>query len=340
MAEHESAFTDAERAEWAAAHRQDSAGEAEAERRETLLGCGGLAAVVALVLGGVVWAFTSLGSDDDTPVAETETSSVTPLPSFTATATASPTGLPLNQNRPNAPASSGIGGGDSASGSASSAGSSTGGQRQAAESPIYRNSRDWTWLEAANGVVPGAKIINRTASGACSTGFIVGKGDRRFILTAGHCGDVGDEFVVPTESGAELPVGEMVESKWTGVGAADYGLIELSPAARYTSELPLAEKLAGWRTVEWLDQVRPQVCNLGWRSGLACGDYLEQGGGQSFEYRNIADHGDSGGIVYAHHEGALYAVGVTSGGSDQDATRGIAQRIDIPMEGWGLTIYG
>ena len=75
----------------------------------------------------------------------------------------------------------------------------------------YHNSVDWKWLEQPGGVVPGGRIYNSTQSTICSTGFLASGDARLFIITAGHCGNRGDQFYVEDSHGNWAYVGEMVE---------------------------------------------------------------------------------------------------------------------------------
>lgn len=206
-------------------------------------------------------------------------------------------------------------------------------------SPIYHNSTDWMWLARPPRLVPGAQFQNSTTSSACSTGFFVHKGDREFILTAGHCGDVGDQITMVDADGDEMYVGEVVESEWTHVGDVDYGLIDLSNAkAGWRSSMPTEEKLDGWAHAEWLLNAKPRLCRLGYKTGLSCGKFLGIKG-QTVTYESISDRGDSGGPVFAVVDGKLYAVALTSGVSDDDKTIASAQLVENAFERWGLKLY-
>ena len=114
------------------------------------------------------------------------------------------------------------------------------------DSPIYHSSEEWAWLNYPGKVIPGGQIINIDQSTACSTGWIVGREQRRFILTAGHCGHVGNRFAVSDSQGNQTTIGEMVESTYIQTGGADYGLIELYNTNYVTAAMPFTQKLHGW----------------------------------------------------------------------------------------------
>lgn len=207
------------------------------------------------------------------------------------------------------------------------------------ESPIYHSSKEWGWLSNPGKVIPGGQIINTTQGGLCSAGWIVGLHNRRFILTAGHCGHVRDQFAITDQNGNRITIGEMVESTYIAAGSADYGLIELYDMRYVNPSPPFKETLKGWRSAVWLDQQNPRVCHLGYRTGQSCGDYLGRNTNGLFEFRGYNDHGDSGGPVYSIINGQIYAVGIISYRQPTDATRVGAQDIGPAMKRWGLTIY-
>ena len=203
------------------------------------------------------------------------------------------------------------------------------------DSPIYQNVRDWEWLSASGRAQPGTKFF--TDDGNCSAGWMVSVDSRDFILTAGHCGKRNDAVYLPHPDGSNSFLGRFVESAYTETGHADYALIELQGDS-WTSSPPFEEPLAGWRGAAWLEQYRPRICHLGWRTGLSCGDFISVTG-SILHFRGISDGGDSGGPVFAVVDGQLLAVGVISYGQDTDATRISASLIEEPMQRWGLAIH-
>ncbi|MDO5730990.1 hypothetical protein [Corynebacterium sphenisci] len=208
----------------------------------------------------------------------------------------------------------------------------------AGAAPVYHSSEEWAWLEHPGQVIPGGRIINVDGDGACSTGFLVGHGSRRFILTAGHCGDVGDRFAVDDARGNTAWAGQMVESAYERVGGVDIGLIELTGTAPAEATPPVEEPLLGWAGADWLERTRPTICRLGYRTGLSCGDYLGVDESGIVHYEAITDHGDSGGMVVALADGGMYAIAVTSYQQPHDATRAAAMLVEPAMAHWDLTL--
>lgn len=199
--------------------------------------------------------------------------------------------------------------------------------------------------------MPGARYIMDSPSGQggeCSFGWWVfdeSQPDRHFIMTAGHCGNEGDNVYIETSSGETVPVGQFVWSDFqeNGNTPIDYALIELTIDPQYVSGTPPLEgmQLAGYADGSWLQQANPYICRLGYRTGLSCGQFRELTSDYAFAYDGIVDHGDSGGPVYAidpQDNSKMYAVGVTSFMFAQDATNSGAATIAPIMEDFGLTL--
>lgn len=209
----------------------------------------------------------------------------------------------------------------------------------------YHNSVDWEWLKQPGGVVPGGRIFNETQSMTCSTGFLASADERLFIITAGHCGNRGDQFYVEDSRGNWAFVGEMVESYLEqdengSIFGADIGLIEITGDAKYSSTLPVDLPLRGWITPQEAQARGMAICRLGATTGYSCGQFEEIGNNGLFYFRNINDRGDSGGAVFAADNSGVWAIGVSSNVSDTNKTRLGAMEIGSAIQHWGLTIHG
>lgn len=211
----------------------------------------------------------------------------------------------------------------------------------------YHNSVDWEFLKAPGKITPGARIYKVGTSSFCSTGFIASLGDRAFIVTAGHCGDVGDQFLVEDRQGNTLVIGEMVESfvDYESDGSilgADIGLIEIYDEAKQyvDSSLPPGQQLKGYITPQYAQQQGMLICRIGSTTGYACGVFEDIGSDGQFYFRNIVDRGDSGGAIFALDDNGAYALGVTSNVSDFNKTLAGGMEIASAMEYWGLTLHG
>lgn len=208
----------------------------------------------------------------------------------------------------------------------------------------YHNSVDWEWLKQPGGVVPGGRIYNKNQGMICSTGFLASGDGRLFIITAGHCGNRGDQFYVEDSRGNWSYVGEMVESYLEqdengGIFGADIGLIEITGDAKYSSALPIDLPLRGWITPQEAQARGMAICRLGATTGYSCGEFEEIGNNGLFYFRNISDRGDSGGAIFAADNSGVWAVGVSSNVADINKTRLGAMEIGSAIQYWGLTIH-
>ncbi|MGP9723675.1 S1 family peptidase [Corynebacterium sp. AOP40-9SA-29] len=233
------------------------------------------------------------------------------------------------------------------------------GKVDASDRKIYRNSRDFDYLNTMGKISPGVRYYIENG-GSCSFGWTVAKKDqpsRIYNLTAGHCGNEGDRVYITAASGEKVNVGEFVESYFDGtpdnVGPGDdYGLIEIySEYQEYIEATPSVNvggtplSLGGWRSAEWLESAKPYICRLGWRSGLSCGNFQDMLNAKTLTFDAIQDQGDSGGAIWAvdptdQSEVNIYAVGVASFGYVEDATTAGAKVVGPMMDKFGFTIYG
>lgn len=103
--------------------------------------------------------------------------------------------------------------------------------------------------------------------------------------------------------------------------------------------MPFTQKLHGWLSLDELNDQRPRVCHLGFRTGQSCGAYLNYTQSGIIQFRGYVDHGDSGGPVYGLVDDNIYATGIISYLQPDDSTRVSAQSIEPAIQRWGLTIY-
>lgn len=263
----------------------------------------------------------------DTATRSPETTTAAPSPDPTPAAT---------------PTTSASGSGHSAQGSGSvtlNGGSTNTTQR----SKIFHSSEGFEFLKTPGVVMPGGKYIT-SAGSACSFGWLVHStteaADRKYMLTAGHCGTKGDLVYTRDQRGNDTLVGEFVESTGDLLrDGSDYALIDVTDSARQ-AELPFEEpRFEGWVDQAWVQANNPQICRVGFRTGVSCGSYLEMKNNTIF-YEGISDHGDSGGPVWAvDSNGDRWAVGVTSYGFAEDATMAGAAAIEPWMDRYSLGIY-
>lgn len=202
-------------------------------------------------------------------------------------------------------------------------------------------------------LIPGGAIYNIEGETRCSAGHFVtdSSSSRLFIMTAGHCGELGSRWAYLDPSGQWIEFGEMVERAYSGeenlgrVGAYDIGIIEVTnPHARWTSVPPITGNLVGYADLDYVAANGMALCRIGSTDGLSCGNYLHQIEGGQFEYGNQSRPGDSGGAIYAvHPNGDMYAVGVTSYG-EADAPPSAnnyagGMEIYTTMQHFGLSVF-
>lgn len=230
---------------------------------------------------------------------------------------------------------------------------------QVQQRKVFRDSESFAYLDERGGVQPGAKYVIERAdgtAGSCSFGWSVGpKNDtsKLYNLTAGHCGEVGDKVFAFNSNGQRVQVGQFVMSQLDGtkesIGpGADYALISFNSNVTNAVGTPSVAfdgrqvNLAGWAGADWLQQNRPYMCRIGYRSGLSCGNYQDMASAMSVMFDNISDHGDSGGAIFAldpTDQNTVYAVAVNSYGNNSDATSAGGKIIEPMMNEYDLQIY-
>lgn len=206
---------------------------------------------------------------------------------------------------------------------------------------VKRNSRGWEFLNDGGVVQPGFQYTVVRANGSrntCSFGWMVRQQgtNRVFNLTAGHCGEKGDQVYIRVKGQQQLKyVGTFVFSTGTpkkfGVDP-DYALIEVTKStAPINPKLPVkgATVVNNVASLEQIDRSEPYMCRLGYRSGISCGYYIGRVGNFVYQYRNISDGGDSGGPIWTvdAQGNPQYAAGVHSFGQPNTATRAGAAAI-------------
>ncbi|MGH3795297.1 MAG: S1 family peptidase [Pseudonocardiaceae bacterium] len=160
----------------------------------------------------------------------------------------------------------------------------------------------------------GGDGIDTSAGARCSIGFNVTSGAARYILTAGHCTQLGGTWSATDGT----PIGPVAKSTFPG---HDYGLIEVtSPSWRQTGAVVTS---SGTTTVTGTDAVPvgASICRSGSTTGYSCGtvesvnETVNYGGDDVVtgltKTSACAEAGDSGGPYLA----GTQAQGTLSGGS-------------------------
>ncbi|AKK04753.1 hypothetical protein CMUST_02040 [Corynebacterium mustelae] len=200
------------------------------------------------------------------------------------------------------------------------------------------------------GIYPGSMFLVRRKDGSmfsCSTGWLARPSrfpDEVWMITAGHCGEPGDQVFYPTDNGDLIPAGKFeVSLAGSKLGELDYGLVNVTDAPGLSSRLPVPEglQIVGWRSWEWLAENRPYTCRIGARMGLSCGEFV---GIEDivYRYQGISNSGDSGGPVWGQDPTTKkwYAIGTTSFIEESDATNAGAVVIEPILHPEGLQILG
>jgi streptogrisin B len=200
----------------------------------------------------------------------------------------------------------------------------TGAKLQQVMAVAKRNSTAVTVERISGTLTPlvsgGDAIYN--AGGRCSLGFNVRSGNTFYLLTAGHCTNLGGNWY--TNSSRTTLIGPTANSSFPG---NDYGRVRYSN----TSLTHPGTVQAGSRTLTVTSAANPSVgqaaCRDGSTTGTQCGQVtglnatVNYGGGnivRGLIRTNIcADRGDSGGSFYSNpgSGSSVTAYGLTSGGN-------------------------
>jgi len=202
-------------------------------------------------------------------------------------------------------------------------------------------------------VLPGDEVFvvheDQTVS-TCTVGPYVsymGKdGDKRFgAVTAGHCGDNGDEVY------RERDADGFREHISTVFGAVndktnhDYALLPLdrsfinpSTGSPYTPQgIAMVQELAAAS----LTGQEVSICAAGITTGVRCGPLVEVVGGR-IHARFPSDHGDSGGPVWVNTAHGTEVVGILRGNLLADPSVSVVIPIGVPLVAYEarLVTYG
>jgi streptogrisin D len=176
----------------------------------------------------------------------------------------------------------------------------------------------------------------------CSAGFNARNGSgRRFVLTAGHCTDIGGTW---TTAGGQT-IGPVAGSSFPG---NDYGRIRISdPAALDPRGGVLYHGAFRDITGAGRVPVGAAACKTGSTTGTTCGrvqaynvtvNYLE-GTVFGLTRTNICTQpGDSGGPLFAGSSAQGITSGGTTGGCNQAGFRSFFQPADEALNAYGLTL--
>ncbi|HEV8562813.1 MAG TPA: S1 family peptidase [Actinophytocola sp.] len=185
----------------------------------------------------------------------------------------------------------------------------------------------------------------RNSQARCSIAFSARAGSTRYIITAGHCGELGG-----TWSGSGGTIGPVASFSFPG---NDYAIIQVTSSAAVQTALVDRFSSGSDVTVAGSSQagVGSSICRSGSTTGWHCGTI--QANNQTVNYGGgdivggltrtsvCAEPGDSGG-AYVSPNGAtrVQAQGITSGGSGNCSTGGTTfhQPVNEVLSRFGLTL--
>jgi streptogrisin C len=182
-----------------------------------------------------------------------------------------------------------------------------------------------------------------TGGSRCSLGFNARSGSARYVITAGHCTNIGT-----TWSGVGGSIGRTAGSSFPG---NDYGIIQVTSTAAVST--PLVDRYSAGTdaTVRGSTQagVGSTICRSGSTTGWRCGTIGAHN--QTVRYPQgtvtgltrtsaCAQPGDSGGSFVSPNSTSVQAQGVTSGGSGNCTTGGTTfhQPVNEVLSRFGLTL--
>jgi streptogrisin C len=182
----------------------------------------------------------------------------------------------------------------------------------------------------------------RNSSARCSLGFNARSGSARYVITAGHCGDLGG-----TWSGSGGTIGGVAGSSFP---TNDYARITVSQTAAVSTALVDRYSSGSDVTVAGSSAAGngAAVCRSGSTTGWHCGSitglnqtvcYSEGCVGQTIRTNVCAEPGDSGGALVTSGT-RVQAQGLTSGGSGNCSSGGTTfyQPINEALQAYGLTL--
>lgn len=185
----------------------------------------------------------------------------------------------------------------------------------------------------------------RNSSARCSIAFSANGGGQRYILTAGHCGELGG-----TWSGSGGSIGPVANFSFP---TNDYARIRITSTAAVQTALVDRYNSGSDVTVAGSTQaaIGSSICRSGSTTGWHCGTV--QANNQTVNYGGgdivggltrtsvCAEPGDSGG-AYVSPNGAtrVQAQGITSGGSGNCTSGGqtFHQPVNEALNAYGLTL--
>ena len=185
--------------------------------------------------------------------------------------------------------------------------------------------------------IVGGDAIRRAAGGTCSVGFSARSGSTTYVVTAGHCTELGGNW---NGSDGTL-LGPVAGTSFPG---DDYGIIRVSNTAGWTP----TSQVRGTSSVlgSTVAAIGASTCRSGTTTGYRCGTVQARGATVNYSGGDVvygltqtsacAQPGDSGGSFVAGRQ----AQGMTSGGSGNCSIGGTTyfQPLNEALSRYGLTL--
>ncbi len=190
----------------------------------------------------------------------------------------------------------------------------------------------------------GGQAIRTSSGSRCSLGFNARSGSARYVITAGHCTNLGGTWsgsggTIGGVSGSSFPTNDYGRITVSSSSAVQTGLVD-----RYNSGSDV--RVTGSSAVG----TGAAVCRSGSTTGWHCGTvsstnatvcYQQGCVYQTFRTNVCAEPGDSGGSLVSSPSGStVQAQGMTSGGSGNCSSGGTTyyQKVNEALSAYGLTL--
>ena len=179
-----------------------------------------------------------------------------------------------------------------------------------------------------------------TGGARCSAGFNVTDGTQEFLITAGHCTEIGSDWFA--DGNGAVSVGATVASSFP---TDDYGVVRYDGDVDRPGDVNLYDGSVQDITSAGTAVPGESVCRSGSTTGVDCGRVLAVDATVNYAEGTVfglihtdvcAEPGDSGGALF---DGPV-ALGITSGGSGNCTLGGetFFQPVDEPLELFGLSV--
>lgn len=191
----------------------------------------------------------------------------------------------------------------------------------------------------------GGQAITTSSGSRCSAGFNARSGSARYVITAGHCTDLGGTWsgsggTIGTVAGSSFPTNDYGVIRVTSSSAASTALVD-----RYSSGSDVT--VTGAATASNGMAVCRSGSTTGWHCGSVTGTNQTVCYAQGCIYQMIrtnvcAEPGDSGGSLVTRPSGTtVRALGMTSGGSGNCRSGGTTyyQPVTEALSVYGLSLY-